>query len=41
MLGGGQLGRMFVEAASRLNVQVVLLDVGHAAPAKQINYLPE
>ena len=41
VLGGGQLGRMFVEAASRLNVQVVLLDVGHAAPAKQINYLPE
>ncbi len=41
VLGAGQLGRMFVEAASRLNVKVVLLDVGDAAPAKQINYLPD
>ncbi|SPO24879.1 probable phosphoribosyl-5-aminoimidazole carboxylase [Ustilago trichophora] len=40
VLGAGQLGRMFVEAAARLNVQVKLLDVGDAAPAKQINYLP-
>lgn len=36
VLGAGQLGRMFVEAASRLNVQVHLLDVGTTAPAKQI-----
>ncbi|EPQ31720.1 uncharacterized protein PFL1_01053 [Pseudozyma flocculosa PF-1] len=40
VLGAGQLGRMFVEAASRLNVQVRLLDVGDTAPAKQINYAP-
>jgi phosphoribosylaminoimidazole carboxylase len=36
VLGAGQLGRMFVEAASRLNVEVHLLDVGNTAPAKQI-----
>lgn len=36
VLGGGQLGRMFVEAASRLNIQVHLLDVGTSSPAKQI-----
>lgn len=36
VLGAGQLGRMFVEAASRLNVEVHLLDVGSSAPAKQI-----
>ncbi|KAF2152608.1 phosphoribosylaminoimidazole carboxylase [Myriangium duriaei CBS 260.36] len=35
VLGGGQLGRMFVEAASRLNIQVNVLDAGHA-PAKKI-----
>ncbi|KAJ9477728.1 phosphoribosylaminoimidazole carboxylase [Pseudozyma hubeiensis] len=40
VLGAGQLGRMFVEAAARLNVQVKLLDVGDTAPAKQINYFP-
>lgn len=37
VLGAGQLGRMFVEAASRLNVEVHLLDVGTQAPAKQIS----
>jgi phosphoribosylaminoimidazole carboxylase len=31
---------MFVEAASRLNVQVRLLDVGPSAPAKQISFVP-
>lgn len=36
VLGAGQLGRMFVEAAARLNVEVHLLDVGEYAPAKQI-----
>ncbi|CAO1619877.1 unnamed protein product [Parajaminaea phylloscopi] len=40
VLGAGQLGRMFVEAASRLNVQVRLLDVGPSAPAKQISFAP-
>lgn len=40
VLGAGQLGRMFVEAAARLNVQVRLLDVGDTSPAKQINYAP-
>lgn len=36
VLGAGQLGRMFVEAASRLNIEVHLLDVGARSPAKQI-----
>ena len=36
VLGGGQLGRMLVEAANRLNVQVNVLD-GHNTPAKQIS----
>ncbi|ORX55535.1 phosphoribosylaminoimidazole carboxylase [Hesseltinella vesiculosa] len=36
ILGGGQLGRMMVEAASRLNLQVVILDAPEDAPAKQI-----
>ncbi|KAI8329412.1 phosphoribosylaminoimidazole carboxylase [Chlamydoabsidia padenii] len=36
ILGGGQLGRMMVEAASRLNLQVVILDSPLDAPAKQI-----
>lgn len=40
VLGAGQIGRMFVEASSRLNVQVRLLDVGPSAPAKQISYAP-
>ena len=36
VLGGGQLGRMLVEAAHRLNIQVAVLDAENA-PAKQIN----
>ncbi|KAG0169421.1 phosphoribosylaminoimidazole carboxylase ade2 [Apophysomyces sp. BC1034] len=36
ILGGGQLGRMMVEAASRLNLDVVILDAPADAPAKQI-----
>ena len=36
VLGGGQLGRMMVEAASRLNIKVGVLDAENA-PAKQIN----
>ena len=36
VLGGGQLGRMLVEAAHRLNLKVVILDAA-AAPANQIN----
>ncbi|KAI9307301.1 phosphoribosylaminoimidazole carboxylase [Cunninghamella echinulata] len=36
ILGGGQLGRMMVEAASRLNLKVVILDSPLDAPAKQI-----
>ena len=36
VLGGGQLGRMMVEAASRLNIKVAVLD-SENAPAKQIN----
>jgi phosphoribosylaminoimidazole carboxylase len=38
VLGGGQLGRMLVEAAHRLNIKVVVLDAPKA-PAKQINAL--
>lgn len=36
VLGGGQLGRMLVEAANRLNIKVAVLD-SENAPAKQIN----
>ncbi|KAJ1978179.1 phosphoribosylaminoimidazole carboxylase ade2 [Dimargaris xerosporica] len=36
ILGGGQLGRMLVEAANRLNVHVSILDQGENAPAKQL-----
>ncbi|KAI9799124.1 MAG: hypothetical protein M1825_004891 [Sarcosagium campestre] len=36
LLGGGQLGRMLVEAANRLNVRVVVLDAENA-PAMQVN----
>ncbi|KAL9550711.1 hypothetical protein MBANPS3_004603 [Mucor bainieri] len=36
ILGGGQLGRMMVEAASRLNLSVTILDAPADAPAKQI-----
>ncbi|AET39657.1 phosphoribosylaminoimidazole carboxylase ADE2 Ecym_4634 [Eremothecium cymbalariae DBVPG len=36
ILGGGQLGRMIVEAANRLNVKTVILD-GPNSSAKQIN----
>ena len=35
VLGGGQLGRMFIEAANRRNVQVNVLDA-ESSPAKQI-----
>ncbi|KAK7204641.1 phosphoribosylaminoimidazole carboxylase [Myxozyma melibiosi] len=35
ILGGGQLGRMLVEAASRLDVKTLILDAENA-PAKQI-----
>lgn len=40
ILGGGQLGRMLVEAAHRLNVKTVILDAA-GSPAKQINALDE
>ncbi|KAK6202307.1 phosphoribosylaminoimidazole carboxylase [Scheffersomyces amazonensis] len=36
ILGGGQLGRMVVEAANRLNINTVILDAPNS-PAKQIN----
>ncbi|KAK8206801.1 hypothetical protein M8818_004636 [Zalaria obscura] len=36
LLGGGQLGRMFLEAANRLNIKVNVLDAPNA-PAKQIS----
>ena len=34
LLGGGQLGRMFVDAANDLNIKVAILDADNA-PAKQ------
>ncbi|PGH12801.1 phosphoribosylaminoimidazole carboxylase, ATPase subunit [Helicocarpus griseus UAMH5409] len=36
VLGGGQLGRMLMEAANRLNIQMTILDADNA-PAKQIS----
>lgn len=36
VLGGGQLGRMFLESANRLNIPVHILDVGEYTPAKQV-----
>lgn len=38
ILGGGQLGRMLVEAAHRLNIKTIILDAPES-PAKQINAL--
>ncbi|AQZ09997.1 ADE2 (YOR128C) [Zygosaccharomyces parabailii] len=40
ILGGGQLGRMIVEAAHRLNIKTVILDAPNS-PAKQINAISE
>ncbi|KAI3406163.1 ADE2 [Candida oxycetoniae] len=40
ILGGGQLGRMIVEAAHRLNIKTVILDAAQS-PAKQINALDD
>lgn len=37
VLGGGQLGRMLVEAASRLNLPILTLDPSSNSPAKQIS----
>ena len=37
ILGGGQLGRMVQEAASRLNISLTILDEPVDAPAKQVN----
>lgn len=36
ILGGGQLGRMLVEAANRLNIETIILD-SENSPAKQIS----
>ncbi|KZT20561.1 Phosphoribosylaminoimidazole carboxylase [Neolentinus lepideus HHB14362 ss-1] len=36
ILGGGQLGRMLAASASVSNINVVILDVGEHAPAKQV-----
>ncbi|KAJ2655423.1 phosphoribosylaminoimidazole carboxylase ade2 [Coemansia sp. RSA 1200] len=37
ILGGGQLGRMFIEAANRMNISVRVLDPTEKSPAKQIS----
>jgi phosphoribosylaminoimidazole carboxylase len=39
VLGGGQLGRMLMESANRLNIQMNILDAENA-PAKQISAHP-
>jgi len=36
ILGGGQLGRMLIESANRLNIKTIILDVGDSGPAKQL-----
>ncbi|CAI8503954.1 phosphoribosylaminoimidazole carboxylase ade2 [Hanseniaspora opuntiae] len=36
ILGGGQLGRMLIEEASRMNIKTIILD-GENSPAKQIS----
>ncbi|KAI8983988.1 phosphoribosylaminoimidazole carboxylase [Mycotypha africana] len=41
ILGGGQLGRMMIEAASRMNLRVTVLDKPTDAPAKQIESTQE
>ncbi|KAI9227269.1 MAG: AIR carboxylase-domain-containing protein [Piptocephalis tieghemiana] len=40
LLGGGQLGRMFAEAANRLTIPVTVLDPGALSPAKQLLSCP-
>ncbi|KAJ1675677.1 phosphoribosylaminoimidazole carboxylase ade2 [Spiromyces aspiralis] len=40
VLGGGQLGRMLIEAAHRLNISVVSLDPNENSPAKQLSNQP-
>ncbi|EDO15156.1 hypothetical protein Kpol_440p3 [Vanderwaltozyma polyspora DSM 70294] len=37
ILGGGQLGRMLLESANRLNVKTIILEQGNNSPAKQIS----
>lgn len=39
VLGGGQLGRLLVEAANNRNISVAVLDK-HSSPAKQVNANP-
>ncbi|KAJ2607184.1 phosphoribosylaminoimidazole carboxylase ade2 [Coemansia sp. RSA 1365] len=41
ILGGGQLGRMLIEAANRMNIQVRVLDPTEKSPAKQISNFTE
>ena len=39
MLGGGQLGRMFVQAATAMGYRVIVLDPSSASPAGEIAHL--
>jgi len=39
MLGGGQLGRMFVHAATAMGYRVIVLDPNSASPAGEISHL--
>ncbi|GAA95889.1 uncharacterized protein L969DRAFT_18311 [Mixia osmundae IAM 14324] len=38
VLGGGQLGRMLLEAGHRLNLDIVFLDPSATSPAKQLSH---
>jgi len=38
LLGGGQLGRMLIEAGNRLNLDISVLDVGHGSAKKISNH---
>ncbi|KAJ1415345.1 ATP-grasp domain-containing protein, partial [Ochromonadaceae sp. CCMP2298] len=39
ILGGGQLGRMMVEASNRLGLRIAILDPGPSSPAGQLSHL--
>ncbi|GHJ86639.1 hypothetical protein NliqN6_3041 [Naganishia liquefaciens] len=40
ILGGGQLGRMLAHPAALMGIPLLILDSGHATPAKQVSLAP-
>lgn len=40
ILGGGQLGRMLAHPAALMGIPLLILDNGHATPAKQVSQAP-